>query len=264
MGIFRRFRYSFIPIAVMLIIGCVSVPHGQLGNYSGSLWSMDEYPLNVFLGVSAPYADKEKMVAEAMFNCARSIAISELLQVTSSLVSETSSSEGLFSFATEGKASYFDGEVLAILDRLVLVEVRPAGRQGLVILAMDPMIGSVQRPFIQSFDSAGKPRWVDNVPEIPGYIVAVGETLGYQYLRDSLEAADVAAAEALLDRSLSVVTHAKSYSLHITSADTYSSSSYFQDGVLQINDANLVGFHVLARWHDAAANRYYALAIAEK
>jgi hypothetical protein len=225
------------------------------------LWNLDRYPANVFMGVSAPYVNTDRMVSEALYNCARSIAIGQRLQVSSALVSESSSSGGLLSFATEGGAKYLEDEIADILDRLELLEVRSGSRGGVVVIAADPEVPALSRPFVQEFDASGKPLWVDALPEIPGYLAAVGSVLGYRFERDSLEAADVTAAELLLNKSPKAVTNAQSYSVSSSHKSSAGSLESFQEGVLQKSEGALEGFYVLARWHDAAANYYYSLAV---
>ena len=246
-------------IVVLMFVGCVGT---QDTIFDTTSCNLDAYPLNVFLGVSAPYSTNEKEIAEALYNCARSIAISDGLQVTSKLVSESSSEKGLLSFATDGEALYSEGEVAAILARLELLEVRDNGREGVVVIAADPLKAPIARPYVQQFDMDGRPKWIADPPQIEGYLVAVGETLGYRYLRDSLEAADVTAAQALLEKSMEARTEARSYALDIASEGLGNDISYFQEGVYQINTGSLEGFAVLARWYDRHENRYYSLAIA--
>lgn len=256
-------RLIIVVLGILLSVGCAgpkTISNGKEQDMDASrLWNLDEYPLNVFMGVSAPYSTNEKEVAEALYNCARSIAIHEGLQVTSKLVSE-SSSKGLLSFATDGSALYSEKDVRAILDRLELLEVRDAGREGVVIIAADPAKKAVDRPYRQKFDSDGKPTWIGQLPTVDGYLVAVGETLGYNFVRDSLEAADVLAAEALIEKSSSAITESKSYALNIDSEGSVGTGSYFQEGVLQVASGKLDGFVVLARWYDSRYNRYYSLA----
>lgn len=264
----KRYNRTVLPLYVilalaLLIVGCATTENGP--SVSGRsdtsiLWNIDGYPLNVFMGVSAPYSTREQEVAEALYNCARSIAIHNGLEVTSKLVSEASSAGGLLSFATDGSALYEEREVREILERLELVEVRDAGKEGVVIVAKDPTRPALRRPYAQQFDSAKKPTWVTRTPDVPGYLVAVGETLGYRFLRDSLEAADVLAAEALIEKSAEAVTQARSYVWNAQSGNKAHDSAYFREGVLQVASGNLDGFVILARWHDIKTNRFYSLA----
>ena len=256
-----------IVIVLLLSFGCVNsktVPQGgDRTMETAQLWNLDGYPLNVFMGVSAPYSTTEKEIAEALYNCARSIAINEGLQVTSKLVSE-SSSNGLLSFATDGSALYSEKDVRIILERLELLEVRNAGREGVVIIASDPVKNAMARPYKQKFDSDGKPTWVHQLPTIDGYLVAVGETLGYAFVRDSLEASDVLAAEALIENSSAAITESKSYAMNIESEGSLGKGSYFQEGVLQVASGTLDGFVILARWYDSSNNHYYSLPASRK
>lgn len=244
------------------LVGCSHMygHHGSGQADINRLWNMDGYPLNVFMGISAPYSTKEQEIAEALYQCARNIAISERLHVTSALVSESSSADGLISFATDGTAQYAEDDILEIMDRLILLAVRDAGDEGVVIVAEDPTRHPTERPYRQQFDEDHRPTWTVRLPEIPGYLVAMGETLGHRYTRDSVEAADVLAAEALIEKSSQAVTAAKSYAINFASDD----EGFFQEGVLQETSGSLDGFVVLARWYDKRKNRYYSLAAVPK
>ena len=255
---------SLILVMILLITGCSSSTTVSEEVRASTIWNLDDYPLNVFMGVSAPYSTREKEVAEALYNCARSIAIHDSLQVTSKLVSEFSSEKGLLSFATDGRALYSEDDVLAILDRLELLEVRDTLSEGVVVIAADPQKEALSRPYVQQVDSSNTPTWIEQLPEIPGYLVAVGQTLGYQYMRDSWEAADVLAAEALIEKSSAAVTGTKSYALNVASDGFKQDSSYYQEGLLQVVAGNLEGFVILARWYDITHNRYYSLAASER
>lgn len=263
--IFRFAAVVFVLVLVITLIGCVT-PNAEtvLSDIQikaiQPLWSLEGYPMNVFMGISAPYVDTNKMVSEALYQCARSIAISQRIQVESSLVSESSAQAGLLSFATEGSAVYFENEIKEILERLELREMRGGTSTGVVVIATDPSVPAFPRLFTETYDLTGRPYWVDQLPEIPGYYTAVGETRGYRFVHDSLETADVLAAEALLRLSSEAVTQARSYSVSSTLNTESGSQESFQEGVLQISEGTLQGFYVLARWYDSASNRYYSLA----
>lgn len=242
----------------LFLVGCSHLDRREDNGQAAinRLWNLDGYPLNVFMGISAPYSTKEQEVAEALYQCARNIAISERLHVTSALVSESSSVDGLLSFATDGTAQYDQDDILKIMDRLILLVVRDAKEEGVVIVAEDPAKAAIERPYRQQFNEDHRPTWTLRLPEIPGYLVAMGETLGHRYTRDSVEAADVLAAQALIEKSSQAVTAAKSYAINFTS----DGEGFFQEGVLQETSGILDGFVVLARWYDKQQNRYYSLA----
>ena len=177
-------------------------------------------------------------------------------------------------------------EIENIKSRLKVLEVLTR-TEGTIIIAMDPMKNETSRPYAQQFDPSGKPTWVDNPPDIPGYTVAVGETLAHAYVRDSLEAADIAAAYALLDKSANTVTEARSYSVNAQKSGTQQSAGSCVDpgvdtgvstgigvgpvspsdsldhGTMQISRGILTGFTVLAHWRESATNKFYSLALTQ-
>lgn len=225
------------------------------------LWDLDAYPANVYMGVSAPYYDVDTMVEKALYRCSRNIAIGKLAAVSSSLVSESSSSQGLISFASDAEALYLEDEIESILSRLELLEVRGNSRTGIIVIAADPAVPADPRPYTQDFGEDGRPTWVDSVPDIPGYITAVGESLEYQFLRDSMEAADFTAAEAIINKSPRAVTKARSYAVNATFETENTHFEHFQEGILQVAEGTLEGFYVLARWYDPDENHFYSLAV---
>jgi hypothetical protein len=255
---------SALVMLLLMITGSCATQKQSIGTAEvQELWSLDGWPLNVFMGVSAPYSSRERMVREALYQCARSIALSSRLEVTNALVSESSHKRGVYSFATEGSVRYSESDILAILERLTLLEVRGGDGIGVVVIAADEQKPPLPRPYEQSRDERGTPVWVNSPPAVPGWITAVGDTLGYRFIRDSLEAADVQAALNLLPLIPGSLTRARSYAVSDTvrtgSADEVFLQS-FEEGVLQISEGALEGFTILARWYDVKSNRYYSLA----
>ena len=253
----RLYALAFSSLAFSLLTAgtlCAESPEGNL----------DGYPMNVFVGVSAPYDDVEKMFAEALYRCARSDALSENIYVTAKLIAESTNATPRAT-ATDGSAFFVADNIENIASRLKVLEVLTR-TEGTIIVAMDPRKDSTSKPYVQEFDPSGKPSWIDNPPDIPGYIVAVGETLAHTYVRDSLEAADISAAYALLDKSDRAVTESRSYSVNTETsgayADSRSTSGSFDRGTMQISKGILTGFTVLAHWRDPATNKFYSLALA--
>ena len=224
-----------------------------------TLWNLDQYPMNVFYGIASPSGNREAMAAEALYRCARSVAISEHLYVSTGLVTETSGSQ-LQTFATRGEAVYDEGSVEGIAARLKTLEAIE-GPEGLLLVAEDPAKTAAPRPDAGGRDDSGRPLWVDNPPRLQGFIAAVGETRGYRYLKDSLEAADIAAAYALMESSADTITEARSYSETATMTGQTRTEEAGMNGVFQLSRGNIKGFYVLARWFDARNNIYYTLAV---
>jgi hypothetical protein len=260
-----RYLLHILVVAVFLTTGCASTNRQFESRDAGAdlvaLWNLDRYPMNVYMGIAAPYTDRNRMVREAILQCARTIAISERIEMESRVVSEMDTVQGLISFATAGKSVYWEEQLQEIVNRIELKEVREIPGEGVVVIAADPVKFSGQRPYVQEFGSDGRPTWVDREPQLPGYRVAVGETLGYRFLRDSLEAADVLAAEALLNKVQTTMTLIRSYVVTAEETTTSSSSTFMCTGVFEETIGVLDGFTVLARWYDAKLNRFYSLAV---
>jgi len=249
-------RKTLLIFSLALIGACTLCAESPEGN-------LDKYPMNVFIGMSAPYSNADKMLNEALSRCARSDAISENIYVTAKLIAESTNATPR-STATDGNALFVADDIESIAGRLKVLAVltRP---EGTIVIAMDPLKGAESRPYAQQFDTSGTPTWVDNPPEIKGYTVAVGETLAHEYVRDSLEAADISAAYSLLNKSANAVTDARSYSVNKESSgasmDLRSPSGSLDHGTMQISKGILTGFTVLAHWRDPVASKFYSLAV---
>ena len=71
-----------ILVLVILLAGCASSQTGVLHTGiqdTSTLWNIDSYPLNVCMGVSAPYSTREKEVAEALSNIVNKVAFIKIL-----------------------------------------------------------------------------------------------------------------------------------------------------------------------------------------
>ena len=264
--VYQKNLFVYLAAFILFVTGCNTHPVTineslEYNSEINQLLNMDSYPTNVFIGISAPYSDNEKMLKEALYQCARSIAISEILQVSNSLVSEYSSSKGNLSFATEGKAIYLEKEITEILPALELIEIRGDSKTGLVVVAFYPEFDNKQRPFIQTYSTEGVPNWIGHYPVIQGYIVAIGDSLGYKFVKDSLEAADLNAARLLIEKSPQALTETRSYSISKTAETDNNIEDNFQGGILQKANGILQGFYVLARWYDSNDNHFYSLAV---
>lgn len=262
----RNAAAVFLLLLIIPIAASCAFGHAWFGSSAADteemqkLWKIDNYPANVFTGISAPLISREKMIQEALYQCARSIAISQRMQVSAKLVSESSSVKGLISYAAEGNAVYWESEIGSILSRLELLEVRGNEKIGIVVVAADPEIPASARPYKQTLAEDGKPDWISRLPVVPGYIFAVGETMEYRFIRDSIEAADFAAAKALIEISPAAVTEARSYSVSKKLSTAASENDMIEGGILQVTDGILENFLVTARWYDPDLKRFYSLA----
>ena len=268
-GFWKRYLWVLIPFGLIISTICgplvIVAAEGYYAQGSSvqlrESWNLDDYPLNVFMGIAAPYARREDMVKEALLQCARSIAINEMIEMVSSFVTESHSVLGLLSYGMQGQASYSGEHLKDILDRIELIDIKEISGEGMIALVSDPNKAAAVRPYRQSFDSQGKPDWVDHTPTIPGYYVAVGEVLGYRFLSDSMEAADVTAAESLLDMTVTAVTNTRSYQVTRESEIGGRGFSAYQQGLYQTTSGYLQGFVVIARWYDPTTNHFYSLAV---
>lgn len=224
-----------------------------------SLIDVAPYPTDCFVGISGPYSSKERMVQEAIIGCARQVALNEIIEIDSRIVTQWDSRKGLLSFATEEKAYYDERALAPIIERLEILSITFDAKAGAVVVAQDPLKTGVERPQIKGVDKKGKPLWVTTFPEHEAYYFGVGTSGPYRFLNDSLEAADFTAAQDLLNKYPDFL-FAKSYvNVQEGRGGTLMESGTYQDarGILR-------GFMVVSRYYDELTKSFWSLVAVPK
>jgi len=243
-------RTAALLLTVMLLAGCattaVQPPAGALANLD-----ISGYPSNVYVGVSGPYSNKERMVEAAIMAAAKSIHLKAALAMDSRLVTASHSHAGLQSFATEEKAYWDDTDLAQTIEQLKIISIAFDGEAGAVVVAEYPSETPRRRVYQSEYDSEGKPTWLTVLPHLDGYRFGVGTTGRYSLLNRSLEAADFAAAQNLLDL----------HSEHVFSIEKVSTYNDLMERVLyQAQRGLLRGFTIVDRYYDAETKSYWSLA----
>lgn len=261
----RKTVAASLGMLLLLFIGCSSLKQvlytGDPSPMSDVLAMLDTsgYPSNVFIGLSGPYSTQEKMVQEGILSCARLIALSEAIAVDNRIVTQWDSKKGLRSFATEGNAYYDDSTIAGIVNRLEVVSVSFDRDAGAIVVAQDLTLEAQSRPPTGGYGSDSKPLWLREIPENDGYRFGVGISGPYQFLNDSLEAADFAAAQDLLDRNTDQL-----YSKGYTKVTSDRNGEVMETGMYQASKGILEGFMVVARYFDIETGTYWSLAAVPK
>ena len=148
-----------------------------------------------------------------------------------------------------------DSKIAEIVSRLEVVSVSFDKDAGAIVVARDVSLDASKRPSVDGYDEDGKPLWLRDFPKLEGFRFGVGVSGKYRFLNDSLEAADFAAAQDLLDRSTDQL-----YSKGYTKLANGKSGNVMETGLYQASMGLLQGFMVVARYFDAETDTYWSLA----
>ncbi len=190
-------------------------------------------------------------MTNAILSAAKSIHLKKALSLDSRLVTSYRSDVGLTSFAVEDAAFYDDSEIAQTIANLEVLSIHFDNDAGAVVVVQNPGEIEEKRPYQSVYDAFGRPTWLHRYPDVNGYRFGIGSAKRYYYLNDSLEAADYAAAQNILDLK---TDHAFSIEKVVTEDDLMKRSLYqAQRGLLQ-------GFSIIARYYDEQTQTYWSLA----
>ncbi len=247
----------FILFITISLIGCATQQHMVLVSEeeaSLSLLNLSFYQSNVYVGISGPYSTKSKMVEAALLSCAKSILLENALALDNTLVMMENSHQGLTSFAQKEKAYYDDKSLAQVIESLDIIKILFDPLSGAIVIARYGEKEASKRPYRAKVDANNRPLWLDRYPEVEGYRFGIGSSPSYYYFHDSLEAADFAAAQNLLDL----------YSEHtyLTSLNTTKSGSTNEmaSSLYQAQRGLLKGFTIVDRYYDREHDTYWSLA----
>ncbi|MEA4861165.1 MAG: hypothetical protein VB127_11815 [Sphaerochaeta sp.] len=241
--------------AVLLLFGCRTVSGEQDQKDALAYLDVSSHPSNVYVGLSGPYSTQERMVEEAILSAAKSIQLKKALALDSRLVTSYQSDKGLLSFASDEAAFYDDTTMAETIRSLDVLSVHFDPEAGAIVIVQDPRESGKKRVYQSSYTDEGKPTWITTYPKVEGYQFGVGSAKRHYFLNDSLEAADFAAAQNLLDLK---TEHAFSVE-KVTTANQQMESHLYQ-----AQRGLLKGFTIIARYYDRASQTYWSLACADE
>lgn len=237
-------------LILLVFSSCATV--GREGG-SDVLASLDvsKYPGNVYVGISGPYSTKERMVEEAILSAAKSIHLNQAIALDSRLVTSYHSSVGLTSFAVDESAYFDDTAIAQTIEALKVLSVQFDEQAGAVVMVAYPEQKEQKRIYQSIYDDQGRPTWLKTYPKVEGYRFGIGSAKRYYFLNDSLEAADFAAAQNLLDLKTDHALSVEKVSTH---------DEVMQRDLYQAQRGLLSGFTILARYYDKETQTYWSLA----
>ena len=238
-------------LVVMLVSACTTTKVPSAEEDALSRLDVSKYPSNVYVGLSGPYSTQERMVSEAILSAARSIHIKQALALDSRLVTSYRSDKGLQSFAKD-EAAFFDDTAMAeTINQLEILEVHFDPEAGAVVIVKNRQEDGEDRIYESEYNKEGKPTWLAVYPKRDGYRFGIGSAKRHYFLNNSLEAADFAAAQNLLDLK---TEHAYSIENVTTKNELMERSLY------QAQRGLLKGFTIIARYYEKETDTYWSLA----
>ena len=215
----------------------------------GDTWSRDGIPL--FRGSSKRLYDREEEWLAALEDAASQAARYVGVTGESRFYTERSSQgKGyLGDFRSDWNRSLEPG----ILEQLEEIQ-RFQDEDGSYIMVRWP--GGAKLSLSGSSPSdKGKPSWVSQTPVLPGYRVSTGTVQRKRHPVDSMQAADEKALEEMVKQiELEVTSQRNTLDLGRQGSGSVESS-------LEVAQATVQGFYILARWHEPDGSTYYALGI---
>jgi hypothetical protein len=222
-------------------------------------------PANTFAVVSLPMSTEERAQDNALETAAAYIAMKERLYVFTGRVEE---SAGRYITAVDDYSYSFNVEsVPKIKERLKVVQKTPMTENQFFFLIKDPTLPSAARLSKYGFASKElghtekKPAWIAKPPKADGYYTGVGLVQSHRYLADGVFGADIAAAQQIVTQVNSTV---RNYSFMKDNEAGSRSTTFQQDGNIQLAEGTLRDFEVIDRWIDPKTMYIYSLAVSRK
>ena len=256
--------FSFIPIVVFLS-SCLSyAPQNVAGTNpeitlreqweAGRLISNSQDGALVVIGVASRHVVREDEITAAKNHAARKVAM--FYGIRGSVESTMRAGMDVFGFYFNTQTS-----IRNIVDYEQFIErlqfdpdrdVLTIDGGTLVRFRYEAMVTRVN--FIGTMDNDSRPNWLDDryLPELDGYIVAVGVSQNQLWLRDTVMLSAQAAALKLIENM----------STRLRTTDVYVPGIGFISETLTISEGGLDNFRVLEFWINPRNRHVYTLGIA--
>ncbi|MBI9102942.1 MAG: hypothetical protein JEY99_11035 [Spirochaetales bacterium] len=252
-----------LTISIIILSGCATVPetHEKIVTEKTANFGVDEYSpfLNtwpegstpVFLGTSKRMINREDELTAALMTAGFRASIYNSVRGLSKAYTEQSSSGS--GRQADFQMKFDESSAMSIAGNMeVISELQDS--KGTYLLARYKDGASINLPPKISLN-LNPSSWINNTPRIPGYIVSVGTTRQLRHPSDSITAADKRALEEMV----------KSISLEISeqknTINTQSGSASVKS-TLEIADATIQGFYIIARYVTPDGKNYYSLGVA--
>ncbi|MFO7850516.1 MAG: hypothetical protein R6V67_11195 [Spirochaetia bacterium] len=204
----------------------------------------------VVLAVVPRRADRDEEYEYALWEIARQGALYRRMEVSAQFLTAQTTAE--FGHDEKITVDVDNSLIEAMRDKVLPLEHLRDNRQSLVLGKIEGL--SIPNYPVDKSMREGLPVWIFNPPKIDGYYTTVGAAERRYLLSDSVRAADKKAmANLARQRRLKI----DNYSDQLRS----SAGAAYREFNLEVSEAKLEGFYVLARWHSPEENLFYTLAV---
>ena len=154
----------------------------------------------------------------------------------------------------------YDKELaLTFLDKLEILNMQRGLNYFASLIKMDgnylPVFPAVE------LNPSEKPRWINNPPDLEGFITGVGVSGRRKSVYESWEMADKLAM-AEIANYIKAEIKAGTATIERSGVTTGASASFIQS--LTVSEVHVKGLYILSRWRDPDNSYYYSLAISRK
>lgn len=207
----------------------------------------------VFLAVVPRRAHRDEEYEYALWEIARQGSLYKHLDVSAQFLTAQTTAD----FGHDEKITvHIDNTLIeSMRERVVPLEHFQDNRQSLVSGKIEGL--TIPNYPVDRSMREDLPVWIFTPPQVDGYYTTVGAAERRSLLSDSIRAADKKAmANLARQRRLKVDNHSDQVKT--------SAGAGYREFNLEVSEARLEGFYVLARWYSAKENLFYTLAVCAK
>jgi len=268
-------KKSIAPLVmVLLFFSCASSSRWQNGQgFFASLFHREPPPINqqattgfwvtrpsgnalTIIGISNPMTKRAAEITAAQEDAAKKAAMYH--GVWGSVEYLQGVGSGFLDYTAESAISlYYDPDYAKYIDRLTFDPERDVLKvDGAVIVRFKYAAAAPLVNYTTTMNDDGRPNWTYNrdLPQIDGYISAVGFAQNQARLKDTIrKSTESAVARLISEMSVTVMSTEKSVTGVGASTQIYTKS-----------EGSLANFHVIEFWIDPQTKYVYTLAIAKR
>ncbi len=222
-------------------------------SFRENLYTLPENGELVFLAIVPRRADRKEEYEFALWEIARQGAIYEQVAISAQFLTAQTTAE--FGHDERITVDVDENLIEQMRDRVVAREHYRDSRRTVVRGTIEELSSRNYR--IDTSVKGGLPVWVLNPLKIEGRYTTVGSAEKRYYLSDSIRAADKKAmANLARQRRLKID--------NLSDQVKSNAGEAYREFNLELTEAKLEGFYVLARWFSPEENLFYTLAICSR
>jgi hypothetical protein len=252
---FTTFFYSLTCAAFLVVSSCQSIEDllQRLNVSQASSFQVSESGL-AFVGVSPIYSSRDRSIQTALEDAARRLSFFGYVSGHITRTEQVGSS--VFAFhVDQSYALQYDNDFEKYVDQLEVIDVFEEGNAIFVNVRAGT---SASVPQYRGHSSGRRPRWINSVPVIDGYLVGVGNSARLSSHADTVRKSYENAVIGIIENIAIQVNSAQGNYENISSVfgfDMFSSnvSSAF---------CTLSGFYIIESWTDPSNFSVWTLAVA--